>query len=141
MRLKLRLTRPCKATINKFSLSRYDSLQPRTIRLSLIRGMYVDLSFLFLVSPFIFFYFFFSQVLQSTRYGDANRALREVQSRHDDIKKIEKTILVRRQTNHASPIVHSSTHNTRGCHFLTIFGFICRGGHFCHHLGIASTVY
>jgi len=35
-----------------------------------------------------------SQVLQSTRYGDANRALREVQTRHDDIKKIERTILV-----------------------------------------------
>ncbi|KAG0045450.1 Plasma membrane t-SNARE, secretory vesicle fusion [Gryganskiella cystojenkinii] len=36
---------------------------------------------------------FAQSVLQSTRYGDANRALREVQSRHDDIKKIEKTIL------------------------------------------------
>lgn len=38
---------------------------------------------------------FAQSVLNSTRYGDANRALREVQSRHDDIKKIEKTILVR----------------------------------------------
>ncbi|KAF9901413.1 Plasma membrane t-SNARE, secretory vesicle fusion [Linnemannia zychae] len=36
---------------------------------------------------------FAQSVLQSTRYGDANRALREVQSRHDDIKKIEKTIV------------------------------------------------
>ncbi|KAI8357169.1 syntaxin-like protein [Mortierella sp. GBAus27b] len=36
---------------------------------------------------------FAQSVLQSTRYGDASRALREVQSRHDDIKKIEKTIL------------------------------------------------
>ncbi|KAF9080627.1 Plasma membrane t-SNARE, secretory vesicle fusion [Mortierella sp. AD031] len=36
---------------------------------------------------------FAQSVLNSTRYGDANRALREVQSRHDDIKKIEKTIL------------------------------------------------
>ncbi|KAG0369870.1 t-SNARE [Gamsiella multidivaricata] len=36
---------------------------------------------------------FAQSVLQSTRYGDANRALREVQTRHDDIKKIEKTIL------------------------------------------------
>ncbi|KAG0298777.1 Plasma membrane t-SNARE, secretory vesicle fusion [Dissophora globulifera] len=36
---------------------------------------------------------FAQSVLQSNRYGDANRALREVQSRHDDIKKIEKTIL------------------------------------------------
>ncbi|KAG0050839.1 Plasma membrane t-SNARE, secretory vesicle fusion [Gryganskiella cystojenkinii] len=36
---------------------------------------------------------FAQSVLQSTRYGDANRALREVQTRHDDIKKIERTIL------------------------------------------------
>ncbi|KAF9948739.1 Plasma membrane t-SNARE, secretory vesicle fusion [Mortierella alpina] len=36
---------------------------------------------------------FAQSVLQSTRYGDANRALREVQTRHDDIKKIEKTVL------------------------------------------------
>ncbi|KAF9920420.1 Plasma membrane t-SNARE, secretory vesicle fusion [Linnemannia zychae] len=36
---------------------------------------------------------FAQSVLQSTRYSDANRALREVQSRHDDIKKIEKTIV------------------------------------------------
>ncbi|KAG0207002.1 Plasma membrane t-SNARE, secretory vesicle fusion [Mortierella sp. GBA30] len=36
---------------------------------------------------------FAQSVLHSTRYGDANRALREVQTRHDDIKKIEKTIL------------------------------------------------
>lgn len=36
---------------------------------------------------------FAQSVLQSTRYGDANSALREVQTRHDDIKKIEKTIL------------------------------------------------
>ncbi|KAG0018386.1 Plasma membrane t-SNARE, secretory vesicle fusion [Podila clonocystis] len=35
---------------------------------------------------------FAQSVLQSTRYGDANRALREVQTRHDDIKKIERTI-------------------------------------------------
>lgn len=36
---------------------------------------------------------FAQSVLQTTRYGDANRALREVQTRHDDIKKIEKTII------------------------------------------------
>ncbi|KAF9581126.1 Plasma membrane t-SNARE, secretory vesicle fusion, partial [Lunasporangiospora selenospora] len=36
---------------------------------------------------------FAQSVLQSTRYGDADRALREVQSRHDDIKKLEKTIV------------------------------------------------
>ncbi|KAF9977738.1 Plasma membrane t-SNARE, secretory vesicle fusion, partial [Modicella reniformis] len=36
---------------------------------------------------------FAQSVLQSTRYDDADRALREVQARHDDIKKIEKTIL------------------------------------------------
>ncbi|KAF9207181.1 Plasma membrane t-SNARE, secretory vesicle fusion [Haplosporangium sp. Z 27] len=36
---------------------------------------------------------FAQSVLQSTRYGDANRALSEVQSRHDDIKKIERTII------------------------------------------------
>ncbi|KAF9102185.1 Plasma membrane t-SNARE, secretory vesicle fusion [Mortierella sp. AM989] len=36
---------------------------------------------------------FAQSVLQSTRYGDANRALREVQSRHNDIIKIEKTII------------------------------------------------
>jgi t-SNARE complex subunit (syntaxin) len=33
--------------------------------------------------------------MQSTRYGDANRVLDEVKNRHEDIKKIEKTILVR----------------------------------------------
>ncbi|CAG8814233.1 16595_t:CDS:2, partial [Racocetra persica] len=31
-------------------------------------------------------------MLNSTRYGAARDALREVQERHDDIKKIEKTI-------------------------------------------------
>ncbi|KAF9435433.1 Plasma membrane t-SNARE, secretory vesicle fusion [Entomortierella beljakovae] len=36
---------------------------------------------------------FAQSVMQSTRYGEANRALIEVQSRHNDIKKIEKTIL------------------------------------------------
>ncbi|KAF9365719.1 Plasma membrane t-SNARE, secretory vesicle fusion [Mortierella sp. NVP85] len=36
---------------------------------------------------------FAQSVLQSTRYGDANRVLDEVKNRHEDIKKIEKTIL------------------------------------------------
>ncbi|KAF9969884.1 Plasma membrane t-SNARE, secretory vesicle fusion [Actinomortierella ambigua] len=36
---------------------------------------------------------FAQSVLTTTRYGDASRALREVQTRHDDIKKIERTIL------------------------------------------------
>ncbi|KAG0334209.1 Plasma membrane t-SNARE, secretory vesicle fusion, partial [Podila humilis] len=36
---------------------------------------------------------FAQSVLHSTRYGDANRAMREVQTRHVDIKKIEKTIM------------------------------------------------
>ncbi|KAG0360175.1 Plasma membrane t-SNARE, secretory vesicle fusion [Podila minutissima] len=41
---------------------------------------------------------FAQSVLQSSRYGDANRALREVQTRHDDIKKIERTITVPTQS-------------------------------------------
>ncbi|KAF0412109.1 hypothetical protein F8M41_007996 [Gigaspora margarita] len=36
--------------------------------------------------------FFAQSLLNSTRYGAAKDALREVQERHDDIKKIEKTI-------------------------------------------------
>lgn len=34
--------------------------------------------------------------MQSNRSGQARQVLSEVQSRHDDIKKIEKTILVSR---------------------------------------------
>ncbi|CAG8645846.1 9749_t:CDS:2, partial [Paraglomus occultum] len=35
---------------------------------------------------------FAQSLMQSTRYGAAREALKEVQQRHDDIKKIEKTI-------------------------------------------------
>ncbi|RKP22894.1 t-SNARE, partial [Syncephalis pseudoplumigaleata] len=36
---------------------------------------------------------FAQELLQSTRHGEAKRALREVQERHEDIRRIEQTIL------------------------------------------------
>jgi syntaxin 1B/2/3 len=44
------------------------------------------------VNPELSAFFFSMQLLSSNRYGDARGALREIQERNQDIKKIEKTL-------------------------------------------------
>lgn len=51
----------------------------------------------------------FAQLLNSNRYGDARGALREIQERNQDIKKIEKTLTELAQMfNEVSPLSPSS---------------------------------